>query len=150
MDIQQLYLILVNFRKAIENYEGISDTQDEHDLDLNEIMKLYPRSCCSLVCKFLGHYLKYELNLKAIVSCYGVFRTGGHHEWLKYENYIIDITLDQFDSKYPKVFLSTKSQFHETKFETIKESEGLIDFKHWGESKIKYYNGFINSLSILN
>ncbi len=147
MNIELLQIILMKFRIAIEEFKGIQSSSDEHDLDINEIMSKFPKSCCAYTCQFLGHYLNFDLGIKPIVNCFGVFKNGGSHEWLKYEEYIIDITLDQFDAKFPKIFFSLLSEFHRNKFATIKESEGLFDFKHWSSSQIKYYNGLIKLMN---
>ena len=148
MNINELQELLIKFRTSLEEYKGIQEIQDEYDIDINDIMSLFPKSCCSYVCKFLGHYLKYDLRIEPIVSYFGIFKIGGHHEWLKYKDNIIDITLDQFDNKLPKIFISSQSDFHENKFSLIKETKGLFEFKHWNKSQIKYYDGLIKSISI--
>ena len=141
MDDKELYSIIAMFRTSIEEYKGIPNTKDEYDIDINDIMSKFPKTCCSIVSKFLGHYLKYDLKLSHIISCVGRFNDGGHHEWIKYKDKIIDITLDQFGTKYPKILITFKSEFHENKFSSIKEGKGLFEFKHWSVSYIKYYEG---------
>lgn len=84
----------------------------------------FPSACCDDTSELLGLYLKkyHNLNSEHIRGLGLGNNTNTSHVWLVCDNFIIDITADQFNDRgyeLPSVIIEKKSTFHES-FHTIK------------------------------
>jgi len=104
MHISYLRTLAFAFRQSIEKVVRSQAPELLHD---------FPKGCCSWASYFIGHYLKYELDLepKRFVGALHA-PSGNHHEWIVLDDTIIDITADQFDDMSEPVVVSAESQWH--------------------------------------
>ncbi|MEG2740467.1 hypothetical protein [Clostridium sp.] len=79
----------------------------------------FPLGCCGDTSKLLGYYLKQEKNIQTIYVSGG----SGHHAWLEYEGYIIDLTADQFDNVNEKVIISDDITWYKDKYDNFERRE---------------------------
>lgn len=69
--------------------------------------------------RIIGHYLKHECGLNPVHVC-GSRECEGfeEHEWLRVNDYVIDVTADQYPENQPKVIVSLYSEWHQQWKET--------------------------------
>lgn len=96
-----------NFREVLEHL-------DKEDVGNFSHFENFPTGCCGDTCDLLRWFLK----SKGINTIYVTASDGclGTHAWLEFEDYIIDITADQFPDVDEKVIISNNSIWH-NKFE---------------------------------
>lgn len=100
----------------------------------------FPNGCCGWGVRIIGHYLKYECGLQPLHMC-GSRDCDGfeEHEWIQVNNYVIDITADQYPESQPKVIVSDSSEWHmqwkETKAGDIVEIATFDIVSSAGEKK---------------
>ena len=96
LEIQELFSIIVPFRKAIVN------ALLNREFSRKDRMSNFPYGCCDDSCDLLAYYLydRFQINTSQIN---GVYRDRipeeiTNHAWLLLDDIIIDITADQFSS----------------------------------------------------
>ena len=122
MNYEKIEMLATAFRDAIE-------LMSKDDLNISEHFKNFPNGCCGDTSELLSIYLKEN----DITTIYVSGEKGlQSHGWLEYEDYIIDITADQFSGVEEKVIITNNSVWH-----------GQFDIK-WRRSveidKIDQYN----------
>ena len=93
IDQKELYEIVLNFKKAIEK------AQENRIFGNHSIMKYFPNGCCEVASDLLAHHLlnEHKINTSHYNGLYdGDSENIFNHDWLKYKNWIIDITYSQF------------------------------------------------------
>lgn len=116
----QLEKLALDVRKAIEEHIREHDTYLCSDI-LNPI-QTFPNGCCKNVSIILGLIMERNLKLDNVKMIQGIARTNENelsdtHIWIEYNSYIIDLTIDQFDSfDAPLVIHVKESAFHKQEF----------------------------------
>lgn|GEM_PF-3214953 len=95
MNITHLNELAMIFRDAIENLS-------RNGVFIHIGLKRYPRGSCGVVSEFLGRYLL-EHGIQSYYIC--GFKSNASHAWLAVNDYIIDITGDQFDYCNEKIYI---------------------------------------------
>jgi hypothetical protein len=91
--------IIIKFRKALEK---------PHVKESYIGFRHFPRGSCSDSSDLLGHYLT-DNGLGRFDLVSGENANGQTHAWLENNEYIIDITADQFENKSEKVIIREAS-----------------------------------------
>ncbi len=98
MQMEELTRIAKSFREAFETV-GRSFNFG--------FFPYFPEGCCTWASIFIGNFLKEEHNLQAK----RVF-SKSNHEWTFVNNYIVDITADQFCNSISSVIVEKESKWH--------------------------------------
>jgi len=93
MSNDELFTIIVEFRTAIV------EAKEAGELEQFGVMRYFPRGCCEFASDLLAYYLYDKFSI--VTEHYngkfddGIFEHTTNHEWLTYDNNIIDITYSQ-------------------------------------------------------
>jgi hypothetical protein len=102
----QLKKICTSFRIAIEQ------ANSEQLFHKRSLLNNFPYACCGTTTSLLRYYLR-ELGIET--REFGLNYKDVTHAILKYKNWIIDLTADQFAGENrPKVFVDEKDDFYES------------------------------------
>ena len=96
----------------------------EHANNPPDYMKPFPVGWCGATSRALGGYLL-SIGIRPIERVCG-YKAALSHAWLEYENYIIDITADQFDDCDERVFVTTNRSYHNT-FSNVKKRQICLE-----------------------
>lgn len=122
MKIDEITCFCRNVRTVLEKME-----KRDHVWGTSLYLSDFPAGCCGDTSKILAYLLhrKFKIDPEIISGTYYEFEhtdiscsliNGMTHSWLKVNDYIIDLTADQFlDSGYdnPSVMITTDSAFHD-------------------------------------
>ncbi len=128
------------FRAALE---CVSKTE-------NDLIEGFPSGRCGEACDLLSECLR-EMGFTEISYLLGVrAKKPGHgvqsHAWLEVHGFIVDITLDQFESSNPGTFVAKDSVFHSS-FEIIDQC--IPGFKqHQKTSSAEYASTYDTAMKI--
>ena len=121
----QLYSICSKFRNAI------IEVKKENGFHRKSLLYNFPRGCCGVTTSLLRYYLR-ELGINT--REYGCDYRDGTHEFLMYNNWIIDLTADQFiGENRPAVYVDEPDDFYDS-MESIEEYD-FFDFKKAAEQE---------------
>lgn len=125
LEIQELFSIIVPFRKAIVN------ALLNREFSRKDRMSNFPYGCCDDSCDLLGYYLydQFQINTKQIN---GVYRDSipeeiTNHAWLLLDDIIIDITADQFSSLIENnygVYVGVENEF----YQQLEDKQTLLNY----------------------
>ena len=125
LEIQELFSIIVPFRKAIVN------ALLNREFSRKDRMSNFPYGCCDDSCDLLGYYLydQFQINTKQIN---GVYRDSipeeiTNHAWLLLDDIIIDITADQFSSLIENnngVYVGVETEF----YQQLEDKQTLLNY----------------------
>ncbi|WP_300629046.1 hypothetical protein [uncultured Thomasclavelia sp.] len=125
LEIQELFSIIVPFRKAIVN------ALLNREFSRKDRMSNFPYGCCDDSCDLLGYYLydQFQINTKQIN---GVYRDSipeeiTNHVWLLLDDIIIDITADQFSSLIENnngVYVGVENEF----YQQLEDKQTLLNY----------------------
>lgn len=125
LEIQELFSIIVPFRKAIVN------ALLNREFSRKDRMSNFPYGCCDDSCDLLGYYLydQFQINTKQIN---GVYRDSipeeiTNHTWLLLDDIIIDITADQFSSLIENnngVYVGVENEF----YQQLEDKQTLLNY----------------------
>lgn len=125
LEIQELFSIIVPFRKAIVN------ALLNREFSRKDRMSNFPYGCCDDSCDLLGYYLydQFQINTKHIN---GVYRDSipeeiTNHAWLLLDDIIIDITADQFSSLIENnngVYVGVENEF----YQQLEDKQTLLNY----------------------
>lgn len=125
LEIQELFSIIVPFRKAIVN------ALFNREFSRKDRMSNFPYGCCDDSCDLLGYYLydQFQINTKQIN---GVYRDSipeeiTNHAWLLLDDIIIDITADQFSSLIENnngVYVGVENEF----YQQLEDKQTLLNY----------------------
>ncbi|MBU5313479.1 hypothetical protein KQI38_15765 [Tissierella carlieri] len=119
-------ILPVFFRQTLEN------------MDLDEFpdscfLKNFPRGCCSDTCDLLSKF--YASNGIKTFYVWGMYEERTH-AWLKYEDYIIDITADQFLDVNEKVIVTKDKGWHSKFKNQIERHHDFENFNTYNKSRL--------------
>lgn len=97
-----LLSMAVRFRRAIERSHPASSSL--------ETLRNFPRGACGDASLLLAKYL--QVNRCGLSSLVLGKRRGQCHAWLQLQQYVIDITADQFADQDARVIVSSDSPWH--------------------------------------
>lgn len=117
MNIDQIRSHAQEFRAAIEQME-ISEFPG------SSFFESFPSGCCSDTSELFAKYLS-ENGVKVEYVC-GINECGQSHAWIELENYIIDLTADQFTDVSSKITITQERIWH-TQF--MIEERRIADFE---------------------
>jgi len=116
----------LEFRIALEKLKENEILESKHFMR-------FPRGCCGDTSDLLAKYLL----SKGIETSYAWGIYNGHsHGWLVYQNYIIDITADQFDEIKEKVVVTTDPTWYLKFKNTTKKIEAFVDFNTFNHERL--------------
>jgi hypothetical protein len=125
MNYDKLLIICTQFREALE--------KDVDDYPV--IMGSFPLGCCGVVSRALGGYLM-EIGYKSVEYVSG-FSNKKSHAWIEIDDWIVDITADQFNDCDERIIITKDRSFH-SKFLTNKTRRpcSINDLNNYPESWI--------------
>ena len=141
MNYKKLKMLATSFRNAIE----IMIKDDLYDL---EHFKDFPKGGCGDACELLSIYLK-ENNINALyVSGEKGFQS---HGWLECEDYIIDITADQFNDVDEKVIITDNRDWHDQFNIMWKRAVEIEEIDQYNRQRLmSLYKKIIEIISVAN
>lgn len=105
------------FRIALQDYLISNNISISSDFNNSDCESIFPKNSCKGSSYMLGQYLIDEQNIAENIIYYvwGTNENNETHGWLEIEEWIIDITADQFSTENPSVMIvgKDKSRFHE-------------------------------------
>lgn len=128
-----------NIEKLVRRFREAIDVAAEKD----EFYRIppfsnFPRDCCDLTCDLLQYYLsEYGIEVKQVNGEYWDTkdRLSRHHVWLKLdENIVIDITGDQFNKEFGRLYY----------MDSVYIGEEIRTHKKFCERKPQAYTSFMN------
>ena len=125
LEIQELFSIIVPFRKAIVN------ALLNREFSRKDRMSNFPYGCCDDYCDLLAYYLydRFQINTNQIN---GVYRDSipeeiTNHAWMLLDDIIIDITADRFSSLIENdngVYVGVESEF----YQLLEDKQTLLNY----------------------
>ena len=134
--IMEIKKLTTDFRNAIES-------MDTHEFGESEWFSHFPRGCCGDTSDLLSKYLMSN-GIKAFYVS-GTDR-GQTHAWLEYNDYIIDITADQFPDISEKVLVTNNRQWHLRFKNQKKEYHDIEDIEVMDKSHSDRLRGIYNNI----
>ncbi|MCA9277505.1 MAG: hypothetical protein H6815_01805 [Phycisphaeraceae bacterium] len=101
--------LLIEHATALRRY-----LESSHAGTYVEVLKLFPDSCCSVSSKFFLKLLSDKEHIYRGVLVANGRRECATHAWAELDEYIIDITADQFSDFHTPVFVGKNSDWHST------------------------------------
>lgn len=95
MNTSELYKVATKFRNAI------IDAKRHNEFKFSDRMSNFPGGCCDDTCDLFAYYLIRKYNIETVQgngAYYDDFdsRNNTNHSWLMFNNFILDLTADQF------------------------------------------------------
>ena len=125
LEIQELFSIIVPFRKAIVN------ALLNREFSRKDSMSNFPYGCCDDYCDLLAYYLydRFQINTNQIN---GVYRDSipeeiTNHAWMLLDDIIIDITADRFSSLIENnngVYVGVENEF----YQQLEDKQTLLNY----------------------
>jgi len=114
---------IIKIKKEVKKFRRAINKCDKSKMPI--VFKYFPHGSCEDTTLILGEYLNQKKlgNYKCIS---GETEYGLTHAWLEIEDYVIDITSDQFINR-PEVFISKNTRWYR-KFIHKKEVYKIINY----------------------
>lgn len=94
----------------------------------------FPRGCCGDTSNLLAKYLS-EYNISP-VYVWGINNNRQSHAWLEYQDWILDITAEQFASIDDKVLVTMDTTWHSQFIEQNREISNFGTYNNYNKNRL--------------